>query len=200
MDHLPELFEHNRRWAAAKLKKDPDFFERLCGIQTPDHLWIGCADSRVPANQIVGLKPGELFVHRNVANVVPPGDVNCVSVIQYAVDVLKIKHIIVTGHYACGGIQAALNTAKLPQPLDTWIDHVRAVRDAHRAELDALTHERDKWYRLCELNVQAQVRHVAELPMVKDAWARGQPLDVHGWIYDLHDGLLKDLGVTVGNT
>ena len=200
MDHLPQLFEHNRRWAAEKLKKDPEFFERLCGIQTPDFLWIGCADSRVPANQIVGLKPGELFVHRNVANVVPPHDVNCVSVIQYAVDVLRIKHIIVTGHYACGGVQAALNPTALPQPLDTWIDHVRAVRDLHRAELDRLEHDRDRWYRLCELNVQEQVRHVAALPTVKDAWARGQTLDVHGWIYDLHDGLLKDLGVTVGNS
>ncbi len=200
MDHLPSLFEHNRRWAADKLNKDPLYFERLCEIQTPDHLWIGCADSRVPANQIVGLKPGELFVHRNVANVVPPADINCVSVIQYAVDVLKIKHIIVTGHYACGGVQAALSDAKLPQPLDAWIDHVRAVRDAHRTELDAIPHDRDRWYRLCELNVQQQVRHVAALPTVTAAWARGQTLDVHGWIYDLHDGLLKDLEVTVGNS
>ena len=200
MDPLPQLFEHNRRWAAEKLTKDPLFFERLCEIQTPDHLWIGCADSRVPANQIVGLKPGELFVHRNVANVVPPGDVNCVSVIQYAVDVLKIKHIIVTGHYACGGVLAALRPDPLPQPLDTWIAHVRAVRDQNHDHLATLTHERDRWYRLCELNVMAQVRHVTELPTVRDAWARGQPLDVHGWIYDLHDGLLKDLGVTVSNT
>ena len=198
MDHLPDLFAHNRRWAAARLREDPDYFERLCAIQTPDHLWIGCADSRVPANQIVGLAPGELFVHRNVANVVPPDDVNCVSVIQYAVDVLKVKHIIVTGHYACGGVLAALSSNPLPQPLDTWIAHVRAVRDAHRAELDALTHERDRWYRLCELNVIEQVKHVADLPTLTAAWARGQALDVHGWIYDLHDGLLKDLGVTVG--
>ena len=196
MDHLPHLFEHNRRWAAEKLKKDPHFFERLCEIQTPDHLWIGCADSRVPANQIVGLKPGELFVHRNVANVVPPADVNCVSVIQYAVDVLKIKHIIVTGHYACGGVLAALRPDPLPQPLDTWIAHVRQVRDRHREELEALTEERDRWYRLCELNVLSQVLHVASLPLVRAAWDRGQPLDVHGWIYDLHDGLLRDLGVT----
>jgi carbonic anhydrase len=199
MDHLPGLFEHNRRWAAEKLRQDPEFFERLCAIQTPEHLWIGCADSRVPANQIVGLKPGELFVHRNVANVVPPADVNCVSVIQYAVEVLKVRHIIVTGHYACGGVQAALRDDPLPQPLDTWIEHVRTVRGAHRGELDAIADERARWYRLCELNVLAQVRNVAALPMVRSAWERGEALDVHGWIYDLHDGLLKDLGVTLGN-
>jgi len=199
MDHLPELFAHNRRWAAGKRRQDPGYFERLCAIQTPDHLWIGCADSRVPANQIVGLKPGELFVHRNVANVVPPDDVNCVSVIQYAVDVLKVKHVMVTGHYGCGGVQSALNPAPLPEPLDTWIAHVRKVRDGHHAELTAIVDERARWYRLCELNVLAQVRNVAALPTVQAAWTRGQQLDVHGWIYDLHDGLLKDLGVTLGN-
>lgn len=199
MDRFPELFEYNRRWAADRLREDPEFFDRLWSIQTPDLLWIGCADSRVPANQIVGLAPGELFVHRNVANVVPPDDINCVSVIQYAVDVLKIKHIIITGHYACGGVLAALRSDPLPQPLDTWIDHVRKVRDAHAEELEALTGERDRWYRLCELNVLAQVIHVAALPTVRAAWERGQALDVHGWIYDLHDGLLRDLGVTVGN-
>lgn len=199
VDRFPDLFEYNRRWAAERLSEDPEFFDRLWAIQTPDLLWIGCADSRVPANQIVGLAPGELFVHRNVANVVPPDDINCVSVIQYAVEVLKIKHIIITGHYACGGVLAALRSDPLPQPLDTWIDHVREVRDAHQEELDALGEERDRWYRLCELNVLAQVAHVAELPTVRAAWDRGQALDVHGWIYDLHDGLLRDLGVTVGN-
>ena len=198
MDRFPKLFAHNRSWAAARLREDPEYFERLCAIQTPDHLWIGCADSRVPANQIVGLAPGELFVHRNVANVVPPDDANCVSVIQYAVDVLRIKHIMITGHYSCGGVLAALRSDPLPQPLDAWIDHVRAVRDRHREELDALTEERDRWYRLCELNVLAQVLSVAALPTVRAAWDRGQSLDVHGWIYDLHDGLLRDLGVTVG--
>ena len=200
MDYLPELFEHNRRWAADKLKREPDYFERLCEIQTPDHLWIGCADSRVPANEIVGLKPGELFVHRNVANVVPAGDVNCVSVIQYAVEVLKVKHIMITGHYGCGGVLAALRPDPLPQPLDTWIGHVRRVRDAHGAELESLHDEAARWRRLCDLNVLAQVTAVAELPLIKAAWDRGQVFDVHGWVYDLHDGLLKDLGVTVGNS
>ena len=200
MDYLPELFEHNRRWAAEKLRREPDYFERLCAIQTPDHLWIGCADSRVPANEIVGLDPGELFVHRNVANVVPPDDANCVSVFQYAVDVLKVKHIMITGHYGCGGVLAALRKDPLPQPLETWIGHVRRVCDAHSAELASHRDEATRWHRLCELNVLAQVRAVADLPLIKAAWDRGQVLDVHGWVYDLHDGLLKDLGVTVGNS
>jgi carbonic anhydrase len=199
MDQLPGLFETNRRWAAAKLRQDPAYFERLCALQAPDYLWIGCADSRVPANQIVGLAPGELFVHRNVGNVVPPDDVNCVSVIQYAVEVLTVRHIIVTGHYGCGGVLAALRADPLAEPLDSWIAHLRRVRDNHADELARLPDDDARWRRLCELNVLAQVRSVAGLPMVRDCWSRGQSLEVHGWIYDLRDGLLKDLGVAIGN-
>ena len=194
---LPQLFANNRDWAAAQTRRDPRFFERLCAIQRPDHLWIGCADSRVPANEIVGLAPGELFVHRNVANIVRPDDRNCLSVVQYAVDVLRISHIIVCGHYNCGGIQAAFGPAT-SEPLEGWIAHVRAVRAAHAAELDALPDDAARWQRLCELNVMAQVRVVCGLAPVAQAWERGQPLAVHGWIYDLRDGLLRDLEVSVG--
>ena len=196
---IDDLFVHNRAWAAQMERERPGFFTSLLAQQKPKYMWIGCSDSRVPANQITGLEPGEVFVHRNVANVVVPTDLNCLSTIQYAVDQLQVEHLMVVGHYGCGGVLAALRPDPLPQPLDTWIAHVRAVRDLHRDHLATLTHERDKWYRLCELNVMEQVKHVTELPTVKDAWARGQPLDIHGWIYDLHDGLLKDLGVTVGN-
>ena len=194
---LPELFANNRDWAAAQTRRDPRFFERLCAIQRPAHLWIGCADSRVPANEIVGLAPGELFVHRNVANIVRPDDRNCLSVVQYAVDVLGISHIIVCGHYGCGGIRAAFGPATT-EPLEGWIAHVRGVREAHADELDRLPDDTARWRRLCELNVIAQVRIVAALPTVAAAWQRGATLAVHGWIYDLKDGLLRDLEVTVG--
>ena len=195
MRFLPRLFENNRRWAAARIAADPDFFERLCGLQAPEHLWIGCADSRVPANEIVGLAPGELFVHRNIANVVAPDDSNCLSVLQYAVDVLKIKHIIVCGHYGCGGVQAAFGPP-LELPLESWLQHIRAVRRAHERELESLPDDASRLRRLCELNVRAQVRAVCRVPTVADAWERGQSLAVHGWVYDLHDGLLRDLGVS----
>ncbi len=196
MDRFKNLFEFNQRWAAEKKATDAEYFERLCAIQAPEFLWIGCSDSRVPANQITGLQPGEVFVHRNIANVVPADDVNSASVIQYAVDALKVEHIIVCGHYGCGGVQAALG-ADLTDPLDSWIELLRGIRDQHRDELDALGSDAERLSRLCELNVMQQVRNVANLSIVRGAWQRNQPLEVHGWIYDLHDGLLRDLDVQI---
>jgi carbonic anhydrase len=193
MRHLPELAANNRAWAARHLREDPAFFQRLCDLQTPEFLWIGCADSRVPANEIVGLAPGELFVHRNVANVMAPGDANALSVLQYAVDTLRVRHVIVCGHYGCGGVRAALDDTPLEPPLGGWIEHIRQVRRAHQAELETLTSDDARWRRLCELNVAAQVASTAATPIVRRAWARGQTLLLHGWIYDLHDGLLRDL-------
>jgi carbonic anhydrase len=192
MRHLPELFARNRAWAAAQVAEDPDYFKRLCGLQSPRHLWIGCADSRVPANQIVGLEPGELFVHRNVGNVFDPTDPNAVSVLQYAVEVLGVSHVIVCGHYECGGVLAAFGSGLKP-PLDDWIERLRRVRVAHQAQLDALPDRDAQWRRLCELNVAAQVEAACGTEVVRAAWERGQELNVHGWIYDLHDGLLRDL-------
>jgi len=194
---LPRLFENNRAWAARCRAEDADFFARLCELQTPSYLWIGCADSRVPANQIVGLQPGELFVHRNVANVVAPGDPNLFSVLQYAVEVLRVAHVIVCGHYGCGGVLAALGDPLSQQPLEGWIRHVRRVRERHAAELDALADRDARWRRLCELNVATGLSAVCASEIVRAAWARGQPLAVHGWIYDLHDGLLRDLDLSV---
>lgn len=196
MKFLARLFENNTKWAAERVAEDPEFFERLCGLQAPAHLWIGCADSRVPANQIVGLAPGEMFVHRNVANIVAANDTNCLSVVQYAVDVLKVKHIIVCGHFGCGGVQAAFGPP-LELPLESWLQHIRAVRRAHEDELKALPDDDARARRLCELNVMTQVRSVCRLGTVVDAWERGQSLAVHGWVYDLRDGLLRDLGVSV---
>jgi carbonic anhydrase len=193
---LPQLFENNRAWAARCAGADPAFFSRLCGLQAPRYLWIGCADSRVPANEIVGLAPGELFVHRNVGNVVPPEDPNALSVLQYAVDALGVEHVIVCGHYGCGGVLAAFGHRSKP-PLDDWIERIRCVRDAHRAELDRIAQGEAQWRRLCELNVAAQVRSVCGTAIVAAAWERGQPLVVHGWIYDLRDGLLRDLDLSV---
>jgi carbonic anhydrase len=190
---LAHLFENNRRWAERRLADDPDFFDDLCAIQRPEYLWIGCSDSRVPANEIVGLPPGELFVHRNVANVVHEYDTNCLSVLQFAVDTLRISHIIVCGHYGCGGVSAALGPAVRP-PLERWLAPIRATADRHRAELDGLDRA-SRGNRLCELNVVAQVRALARLPTLRDAWGRGQALAVHGWIYDLRNGLLRDLEV-----
>ncbi|HZR25904.1 MAG TPA: carbonic anhydrase [Vicinamibacterales bacterium] len=192
---LSTLLSNNRAWAADRTRQDPNFFQRLCGLQTPEYLWIGCADSRVPANEIVGLAPGELFVHRNIANVVSPDDVNCVAVVQYAIDVLKVKHVIVTGHYGCGGVEAALG-AQLTGPLDRWIQHVRDVRSRHMFELERVPDHESRWRRLCELNVMEQVNAVCQVESVRAAWRRNQPLLVHGWIYDLRDGLLQDLHVT----
>jgi carbonic anhydrase len=189
-----DLFERNRAWAAEMTRQDPGFFQRLAGQQAPAYLWIGCSDSRVPANQIVGLLPGEMFVHRNVANVAVHTDLNCLSAIQFAVDVLRVRHIIVCGHYGCGGVGAALRDDRLGL-VDNWLRHVQDVRMKHREELDALPTEPARHDRLCELNVIEQVSNVARTTVVGDAWARGQPLTVNGWIYDLHDGLLRDLAV-----
>ncbi|MFI5235097.1 MAG: carbonic anhydrase [Gemmatimonadales bacterium] len=192
---LAKLFANNRAWAAGQTARDPQYFERLREIQRPPYLWIGCADSRVPANEIVGLAPGEVFVHRNVANIVRSDDPNALSVIQYAVDVLAIRHIIVTGHHGCGGIAAALGPPT-PEPLETWLTPIRALREAHAAELARLA-PAERGDHLCELNVAAQVRAVAATETVRRAWAAGRPLAIHGWFYDLKDGLLHDLNVTL---
>jgi carbonic anhydrase len=194
MKTLQALFENNRKWANDLRKTDPEFFLRLARQQTPEYLWIGCADSRVPANEIVGLPPGELFVHRNVANLVLHTDMNCLSVIQYAVDFLKVKHIIVCGHYGCGGVHAALDARPLGL-VDNWLRHIRDLANQHRTRLDAEADEPARRRRLCELNVIEQVIHVAQTTILRDAWGRGQPLTIHGWIYDLSDGLLRDLNV-----
>src|SRR5438132_3812875 len=185
-----------RKWAGRRTGPDPPSSGRPCNIQTPDYSWIGCAASRVPANEIVGLAPGELFVHRNVANVVSPDDMNCVAVLQYAVDVLAIKHVIVCGHYGCGGVEAALG-ATLHGPLERWLQHVRDVRNRHATELERHADHDVRWRRLCELNVIEQVGAVARVPAVREAWHRSQLLAVHGWIYDLRDGLLRDLKISL---
>jgi carbonic anhydrase len=193
---LNDLKARNRVWAAGKVAQDPSFFRRLEGQQAPEYLWIGCSDSRVPANDIVGLDPGELFVHRNVANLAPPQDANYLSVLQFAVDVLKVKHILVVGHYGCGGVSAAVD-GKRRGLVDHWLHPIREVEHDHRDELDALPEGRPRWDRLVELNVVRQVKNVAADVFVHDAWARGQPLSVHGWVYTLGTGLVTDLGVTV---
>ena len=195
---LKDLFTNNRDWAARMTAQDPEFFRRLAGQQAPQYLWIGCSDSRVPANQIVGLLPGEIFVHRNIANVVVHTDLNCLSVVQYAVDVLKVRHIIVCGHYGCGGVTAALRGDRSGL-VDNWLRHVQDVRWKHQAELDALPDERARHRRLCELNVMEQVTNVSQTTIVRDAWARGQALAVHGFIYGLDDGVLRDLGISVSS-
>lgn len=197
MKYLPELFARNRAWAAAQIEREPQFFERLCEIQAPKYLWIGCADSRVPANEIVGLAPGELFVHRNVANVVRRDDANCMAVVEYAVDALRVEHIIVCGHYGCGGVRAALDGGA-QGAVGAWIEPLSRLAEEHRDDLAALPEGRERWYRLCELNVAAQVRELLAAPVIQRAWQAGRSLAVHGWIYDLHDGLLRDLNVTVG--
>ena len=193
---LTQLLENNRAWAAEMTREDPDFFRRLSNLHAPDYLWIGCSDSRVPASQIVGLLPGEMFVHRNVANVVVHTDLNCLSAIQFAVDVLRVEDIIVCGHYGCGGVLAALQNKKLGL-VDNWLRHVQDVLAKHRAQIEALATDAERHARLCELNVIEQVANLGQTTVVRDAWARGQTLDVHGWIYDLHDGLIKDLDISV---
>src|SRR5262245_42009004 len=194
---LEHLKANNRAWAQRKLATDVDFFKRLERQQAPQYLWIGCADSRVPANEIVGLDPGELFVHRNVANLAPPQDANYLSVLQFAVDVLRVKHIIVVGHYGCGGVGAAVD-GKRRGLVDHWLHPIREVFQDHRAELDAISGAGVRLNRLCELNVMRQVRNVASDVFVQDAWVRGQDLCVHGWVYSLGNGLVNDLNVTVG--
>ena len=195
MRTLRTLFENNRSWARRVEARDPGFFEKLSQQQTPRYLWIGCADSRVPANEIVGLLPGELFVHRNVANVVVHTDLNCLSVLQYAVEVLRVDHVIVCGHYGCGGVRSAFNRDSLGL-IDNWLRHVQDIQDRHAALLAPLAQE-DAINRLCELNVLEQARNICQTTIVRDAWSRQQTLSVHGWIYALRDGLLRDTGYTV---
>jgi carbonic anhydrase len=193
---LKHLFDNNRAWAKGMLEKDPAFFRRLLDQQRPEYLWIGCSDSRVPANQIVGMLPGELFVHRNVANVVVQTDLNCLSVIQYAVDVLGVRHVIVCGHYGCGGVLAALRQTRLGL-IDNWLRSVSEIHERSRGLIDSLPGEAQRHDRLCELNVIEQVSHVCRTTVVQDAWRRRQELSIHGWIYGLKDGLVWDLGVSV---
>ena len=196
MRTLAHLFDNNRAWARDLSARDPDFFPSLARQQAPRYLWIGCADSRVPANEIIKLAPGELFVHRNVANVVVHTDLNCLSVLQYAVEVLQVEDVIVVGHYNCGGVRAAFTQASLGL-IDNWLRHVQDVRERHRVVFDLPGTEREQVDRLCELNVIDQVRNVCQTTIVRGAWQRGQALSVHGWIYDVADGLLHDLGCTV---
>jgi carbonic anhydrase len=196
MRNLSDLIANNQAWAAEMVRREPDFFARLSGQQAPQYLWIGCSDSRVPANQIVNLLPGEMFVHRNVANVVVHSDLNCLSVIQYAVEVLRVGHIIVCGHYGCGGVLSALRDEKLGL-IDNWLRHVQDVQSKHRIQLAGLASEAQRHDCLCELNVIEQVVNVSQTTVVRHAWARGQALAVHGWIYKLTDGLLRDLGMCV---
>jgi carbonic anhydrase len=193
---LPHLFANNREWAERTTARDPGFFRSLSEQQSPKYLWIGCSDSRVPANEIVGLRPGELFVHRNVANIVVHTDLNCLSVLQYAVDVLKVEHVIVCGHYGCGGVRAAYQRSSFGL-IDNWLRHVQDVRDRHAALVGHEPDEERQIARLCELNVVEQVVHVCRTTIVEDAWRRAQPVTIHGWIYDLRDGLLRDLHCTV---
>ena len=196
--NLEFLFQNNRAWADRILAQRPDFFQQLAKQQNPKFLWIGCSDSRVPANEIVGLMPGEVFVHRNIANVVVHTDLNCLSVVQFAVDVLTVEHIMVVGHYGCGGVRAALFGDRLGL-VDNWLHHIHDVRDKHAEALKAIGLSDDRANRLCELNVIEQVGNVCQTTIVRDAWERGQELAVHGWIYGLNDGLLRDLNVTVVN-
>lgn len=196
MSKLDILFEKNRDWALSVKASDPLFFEKLSAQQSPDYLWIGCSDSRVPANQIVGLMPGEVFVHRNVANMVVHTDLNCLTVLQYAVDVLKVKHVMVVGHYGCGGVAAAYENADNGL-IDNWLRNIKDVQHNHRSQLNAIEDEAQRLELLCELNVASQVSNVCHTTIVQKAWQRGQPLAIHGWVYSLADGLLKDLDCTV---
>ncbi|BDM64783.1 carbonic anhydrase [Shewanella sp. NFH-SH190041] len=195
MKLLKPLFENNRRWAARLVEEDPQFFQQLAQQQTPEYLWIGCSDSRVPSNQIIDLMPGEVFVHRNIANMVIHTDLNCLSVIQYAVEVLKVKHIMVVGHYGCGGVKAAMSGGKYGL-IDNWLGHLRDVHRIYRHELESLD-EQEKFDRMCELNVIEQVNNVVNTSILQDAWNRGQDVAVHGWLYSIENGLLTDLDVTI---
>ena len=195
---LKELFESNRRWSQEVQARTPDFFSRLLKQQVPQYLWIGCADSRVPANEILGLLPGDVFVHRNVANVVVHSDLNALSVMQYAIDMLQVRHIMVVGHYGCGGVMAALTNRRVGLA-DNWIRHVQDVRNKHRTWIDGMEDDTLKLKALCELNVLEQSLNVCETTVVQDAWERGQSVVVHGWVYGLHNGLIEDLKMTVAN-
>lgn len=195
MSGLDHLIEQNRAWSAAVTAREPDFFQTLAAQQAPEYLWIGCSDSRVPANEVVGLRPGELFVHRNVANVVVHTDLNCLSVLQFAVEVLKVRHVLVVGHYGCGGVRAALEDRRMGL-IDNWLRHVQDVAVKHRAALDAIADLDARADRLCELNAIEQAANVCDTTVVQGAWDRGQELTVHGWVYSLRDGLARDLNVS----
>src|SRR4029077_5687147 len=199
MNEIEIALSKNREWSRGMTERQPDYFKKLAQQQAPDFLWIGCSDSRVPANQIVGMLPGELFVHRNVANIVYPSDLNCLSVVEYAVDLLQVRHIIVCGHYGCGGIRAALDN-QVHGLIDNWLTRIKDIYVQHSEENDALDSEQKRVDRMCELNVIEQVKAVTHTTIVQDAWARGQELAVHGWVYGLEDGLVKDLGIRVDNS
>ncbi len=198
MQKLKHLFENNQEWVAGKLSKDSDYFRRMAEAQDPRYLWIGCSDSRVPANEIVGLEPGELFVHRNVANLCPHTDFNCLSVLEYAVDLLKIEHVIVCGHYGCSGVKAAMEDHCLGL-VDNWLRNIRDVYARFKAELEKISDQKERYQRLIELNVMQQVLNVCHTTIVQGAWSRGQPLWIHGWVYDLATGTLKDLNCCISN-
>jgi carbonic anhydrase len=198
MKVLKHLFENNRNWASKRTDSDPEFFKRLADQQSPEYLWIGCADSRVPANEIVGLLPGELFVHRNVANLVVENDINCLSVIQFAVEALKVKHIIVCGHYGCGGVKTVLENKKLGL-IDKWLVNIHKVKEKYNTDLLKITDPALQLSKLCEFNVIEQVKNVCNTEFVQSAWEKNQNLSVHGWIYDIKDGLLQDLNVCISN-
>lgn len=195
MTSLNDLLARNRAWSKRVREQDPEFFARLVARQTPEYLWIGCSDSRVPANEIIDLPPGDVFVHRNVANLVVPSDLNCLSVMQFAVDVLKVKHVLVVGHYSCGGVKAVMQGARYGL-VDNWLHHVQDVRNQHSAALEAI-HADKQLNLLCELNVLEQALNVCDTTVMRDAWARGQQVAVHAWVYGLHDGCVRDLGMTV---
>ncbi|MFC4656726.1 MULTISPECIES: carbonate dehydratase [Rheinheimera] len=198
MSDIKQLFANNKEWADRIEQEAPGFFKQLSEQQAPEYLWIGCSDSRVPANEIVGLLPGELFVHRNVANLVVHSDINCLSVLQFAIDVLKVKHIMVVGHYGCGGIASAMNKQRIGF-VDNWLRNIKDVYALHRDELDGIADEATRLNRLCELNVVEQARNVCHTSFVQDAWERGQELTVHGWVYSLRNGRVKDLKVSHSN-
>ncbi|MBL1275435.1 MAG: carbonate dehydratase [Ectothiorhodospiraceae bacterium] len=193
---LKHLLDNNQKWADGETAEDPDYFQRLSTHQNPEYLWIGCADSRVPANEIIGLDPGEVFVHRNVGNIVVHTDMNCLSVLQYAVDILKVKHIIVCGHYGCGGVIAAMENTQHGL-IDNWLRHIKDICQKNKAEIDSVVDEHQKKARVCEINVREQVNNVCYTTIVQNAWLRGQTLTVHGWVYGLRDGLINDLGIMV---
>jgi len=198
MHSLQHLFDNNKRWAEGKTEGNSNYFKRLSAQQSPEYLWVGCADSRVPANEIVGLDPGEIFVHRNVANVVVHTDMNCLSVLQYAVEVLKVKHIIVCGHYGCGGVQAAMGNTQFGL-IDNWLRNIKDVYRKHQNELESIDVGESRTDRLCELNVIEQVANICYTTIVQNAWKRNQDLTVYGWVYGLQDGLINDLGVSISS-
>jgi len=198
MKTLPQLFENNRRWASRMTQLNPTFFQSLVEQQSPEFLWIGCSDSRVPANEIVGLQPGELFVHRNIANLVVLSDMNCLSVIQYAVEILRVRHIIVCGHYGCGGVKAAIENRPY-ELMDNWLGHIREIYRNRQPELQRISNAAEQLDRMCEMNIEEQVRNVGHTSIVQKTWAKGEPLHIHGWIYGISNGLLKDLGFSVSS-